>query len=67
MSLAIDLRSMDDLESRGAPYGWLHEFRTGTRIRPATEQECDRACAAAVADGGVGAIIVAGMVCVVVC
>lgn len=67
MRLAIDVQSMEDLESRGAPYGWLHELRTGIRIRPATEQECDRACAAAVADGGAGAIIVAGLVCVVVC
>jgi hypothetical protein len=67
MGLAIDFQSMADLESRGAPYGWLHEFRTGIRIRPATEVECDRACRAAVADGGVGAIIVSGLVCVVVC
>jgi hypothetical protein len=67
MALAIDVRSKQDLEARGAPYGWLHELRTGTRIRPATEHEHSRACVAAVSDGGVGGIIVGGLVCVVVC
>lgn len=66
----VDVVSLDrQLEARrsGARmYGWLHEYRTGTRLRPATGDEFERAARAAVADGGSGVIFIGGLECTVI-
>ena len=47
-------------------YGWLHEYRTGTRLRPATSEEFERAARAAMSDGGSGIISIGGLECTVI-
>jgi len=47
-------------------YGWLHEYRTGTRLRPATSEEFERAARAAIDDGGSGVIDIGGLECTVI-
>ena len=47
-------------------YGWLHEHRTGTRLRPATSEEFERAARAAVVDGGTGVIFIGALECTVI-
>jgi hypothetical protein len=65
----VDVKALDrQLEARraGRMYGWLHEYRTGTRLRPATADEFARAARAAVVDGGTGVIMIGGLQCTVI-
>ena len=41
-------------KQNGARYGWLCEYSTGNRIRPATEAELSASLEAASVDGGGG-------------
>lgn len=66
----LDVHSLDrrlaEQRSGGRMYGWLHEYRTGTRLRPATGDEFERAARAAVTDGGSGIIFIGGLECTVI-
>jgi hypothetical protein len=52
---------MNTIENNGT----LHNLRTGDVIRPATADEAKASREAAERDGGVGAIVVAGVTCYV--
>ena len=39
-----------------APHGWLNDYATGERVRPATETEARASKEAAEVDGGAGVI-----------
>lgn len=54
-----------DTEKTTAPHGYLCNYQTGERIRPATEEELADSEAAAQYDGGAGVIDVDGVSCFV--
>jgi len=66
----LDVHSLDQRLAQQKPgarmYGWLHEYRTGTRLRPATGDEFERAARAAMNDGGSGIIFIGGLECTVI-
>jgi hypothetical protein len=66
----LDVHALDRRLEQQRPgarmYGWLHEHRTGTRLRPATGDEFERAARAAVNDGGSGIILIGGLECTVI-
>jgi hypothetical protein len=48
-----------------AEYGWLVDYATGDRVRPATAEERQRSTDASEDDGGIGVIGVDGRGCYV--
>jgi hypothetical protein len=66
----LDVQSLERQHAQRKPgarlYGWLHEYRTGTRLRPATADEFERAARAAIDDGGSGVILIGGLECTVI-
>lgn len=69
-SLVLNVQAIDRELAHRKPgarmYGWLHEYRTGTQLRPATGEEFERAARAAMAEGGSGVIFIGGLECTVI-